>query len=158
MQKTEKWPLDFDAINKGDIITEAQCRAALNPRDDKDFQLKLLTLKEEIERRHAELGTILTIKVTRNSLHILTDAEASEYNENRQQHALRHFVKSHRRLIGVEIGNLSSEQAGEHDRRIAHSANYMTAIKETRKTNRSITATPVSERPKLFADSVAEPR
>lgn len=157
MQETKKWPVDFEAIKKGDIITEAQCRAALSPKDDKDFQLKLLSLKDEIERRHADLGTVLTIKVTRNSLHVLTDPEASEYNESRQQHALRHFVKSHRRLIGVEISNLSPEQAGEHDRRIAHSSNYMSAIKDARKSNRSITATPVSERPKLFADSVAEP-
>ncbi len=152
MQEIEKWPLDFESISKGDVIAEVQCRAVLKPKDDKDFQLKLLALKEQIERKHADAGVVLTIKITRNSLHVLTDAEASEYNETRQQHALRHFVKSHRRLLGVEIVNLSPEQAGEHDRRVAHSATYMTAIKSARKTNRTVTATPVSERPKLFTE------
>lgn len=146
----QKFPLDFDTIKKGDTITEPVCREIIGTaKTEEQYQIGLLGLKQQIERELMQRGIVATIKITRKTIEVLTDAQASEYNEARQNYALKSFVTSHRRMLGVDSSKLTGQQVVEHDRRLTNGATYLTALTEARKTIKGV-ASATSERPKLF--------
>ena len=145
----EKFPLDFDAIEKGSVIEESQCRKIIKHSSETEYQLGLLKLKSLIEDRLQDRGVVVTIKCHKGALVILTDSEASEYNEERQKHSLKAFAVSHRRLIGVDTARLNSEQKMNHERRLVQGGLFLSAINDTRKKILELPPSKEPDRPRL---------
>jgi hypothetical protein len=146
---TEKYPLDFDVLEKGSIVDAETCLRVTKAKSDSEHQLGLLKLRQMIETKLEGRGMRVTIKIEGKALRILTDAEASEYNAERQAKSLKHFAVSHMRLCGVDTANLTPEQRVDHERRVTCGGMFLSGFADVRK---RITELPPTEtaRPNLI--------
>lgn len=116
--KAERWPLDFDALRRGDRLSPEQVeRAVAVPRDSRAYALKAMRLAKTISRHFAEVdGDNVAVVFVKDALHILTHAEQAEYARRR----LRSEVSATVRVIGlghsVDAAQLTVEQREKHDR------------------------------------------
>jgi predicted small secreted protein len=131
---TEKYPFDFDALQKGDLIDAIHIEKVLRlSRGTPAYQLKLMGLKDEVERELMQRGRPVTVKIEKQSLRILTDAEATEYNEARFNHQLRGAKRSFHRQMNVDVSQLTEDQKASHERRVLWQGGIMTAIVNEKK-------------------------
>lgn len=129
-----RWPMDFDALSKGDVIdSEHLQRVTRCEAGTSAYQLKLLAVKNEIERRLAQRDYPVTCKIEKNAIRILSDLEASEYNEGQGELAVRKAYRSLRRLANVDPRNMTEQQQKEHSRRLIAMGATCAAIRETRR-------------------------
>lgn len=132
-----RWPLDFDALEKGHVIDSAKLSQITKcERGTAAYALCTLQVKQEIEKKLAQRDYPVTCKVEKDSIRILTDVEASEYNEIQGEHAVRKAYRALRRQMNVDARNLTEEQQKEHSRRLLHQGMTVSAIRETRRTLR----------------------
>lgn len=131
--RTERWPVDWDSLKKGDFIDRERCEKIVDcPSDSPKYALKLLSFKETVEREMADRGKPVTVRVDHGSLKILTDSEASAYNEDRQRASLRAFSRGHRRNVAVDVAELNDEDKAKHERRLLVGGTILTAIQSAR--------------------------
>ena len=130
----ERYPLDFDALNKGDVLTpESLARITSTEVGTPAYQFAILGLRCEIERELEAAGRPVTVKQDGDGLRILTDEEATDYNHAQLQAGLRKVARSHRRNLLVDRTQLSIEKQKAHDRRLIAEGAYVQSIAETRK-------------------------
>lgn len=151
-----RWPLDFDALSKGDIIDSGRLAEITKSQPGTStYSLRLLQVKEQIERKLLQRDYPVTTKIEGQSLRILTDAEASEYNEQQAEQAVRKAYRSLRRQMNVDVRQLTAEQQTDHGRRLIHQGAIVNAIRETRRNLRIQASTnPVRQ---ALADQPKEP-
>lgn len=132
-----RYPLDFDALKKGDYIPPERIEEIFQIKledDIKAFHLKLLGLKEQIEDRLWARGETATIKIEKDGVRILLDSEAADYNEESFNQALRKAGKAHHRNLHVNVGLLEDEkQLKQHERTLEVQGLVLQAISETHK-------------------------
>lgn len=134
-QPTERYPLDFDALKKGDGISREKCESILrvSATDDK-YGLKLLALKETVVRGLENRGLPVTVVCDHGGLKILTDEEAAEYNPIQFTLGLQKAAQAHRRTMLVDQSGLTVDARKSLDRRIEIQGKVLQAVSETRKT------------------------
>lgn len=110
---SERFPLDFDKLQRGDILSPEQVEAAvLKSRTDPDYRLRCLGLRNMIEAHFADVrGDIATVVVRNDGLQILTHAEQAEYAPMKQAQAIRAYRKRHLELGAVDAAQLPSDEA-----------------------------------------------
>lgn len=114
-----KFPLDYDLLEKGSIITVDTLTAIFNlPADDQRFKLKCLALTGEITRQLSERGIEATVCQCRGAIKVLTDSEATSYNERQGLLGRRKIKRSFRRLVNVDVANLTDKEREAHEKRI----------------------------------------
>jgi hypothetical protein len=119
MSETEKFPLDFDSLKKGDVITADTITAYCGYKpDDTKFGFGALSLKSLIEKRLADRGYPVTTSMRGSDLHILHDSEALFYNINERDAGERKVVRSHRRMLSVDRSQLTDSERTICDRQI----------------------------------------
>lgn len=81
-----KWPIDFDDLNKGDVIS-VECLVAIFKTQPHhvDYGFKAMALIAEIKRRRPDL----TPKQSGRAIRILNDNENAAYATSITTHALR---------------------------------------------------------------------
>lgn len=132
--KTQYHPIDFDSLHKGQVIPVEVLEEALGIKSNKEqYPLKLLGLKDQIKKHMRSIGSPLTVKVRKKELHILMDAQATEYNFNWQKRRLRSSIEFHRQLLEVDSKNLTADEKRIHERRMLVSSRYAQAIRQTSK-------------------------
>src|SRR3990167_11413014 len=116
---TEKFPLDFDLLDKGSVISADTLTDIFSlPVDDPRYRLKCLSLVEQITRQLSDRGIEATVCQSRGSIRVLTDSEATTYNERQGLLGRRKIRKSFRRLLNVDTANLSDKERSAHDKRL----------------------------------------
>ena len=129
-------PFDIEQLAKGVTIHCEEIEAAYHVRrsDHKQYQLAVMQAKQEISKLTArELGQTWTIKQEGDSLRILTDEEAVDYNAVQFDRGRRAMATAHRRLIGVDRSMLSDGRQNEHDRHIFAQATQLQAITDAKR-------------------------
>lgn len=132
----KRWPFDVDAVEKGSIVmTPEQVDEYSNaPRDSKEWRLAMLSLKDQLERGLAARGiTGWTVCENKGALVVLSDADASVYNQRLTDQALRTIVRSSIRMSCVDTEQLNDEQVAEHERRLMRNSYLMQGIREAKK-------------------------
>lgn len=128
-QQAEPWPIDFDLLQKGDSIAVERIEQwAELPRTDARYPLKLLAMRDVVERKCRERGLLVTVKAEHGSLRILLDPEASEWNDKRERSLLGQFARTHQRLNAVDVGQLGDGDRELHERRLTVSGTFMAAF------------------------------
>jgi hypothetical protein len=126
----EKYPLNFDSINKGDTLSceKLQHVTGKTPGTD-EYRYAILGLQALIHER-----TEFTVKIqVDGSLRILTDPEASDHNNKLVLQGYRMICSRHERSLMVDVENLTEEQRTRHDSRLLIQSRYVTALtRETR--------------------------
>lgn len=126
--------IDTNGLGPGDSIDEAACKQVIGISESEDlkgWQLGLLALSTQValqlKKQH---GRELTVRIKDNSLLILTDQQASEYNPRRFDAGLKLARRSHRRLMAVDRSGLTSEQKQLHDNNTRIQAFKLTMLRK----------------------------
>lgn len=133
MQTATRHPIDYDALAQGHTITQDELKRITNCKPGtKQYQLKCLALQSQIEREMRERGRIWTIKIEKDEIRILTDAEASPYNHALQVQARGALFRRFALNSAVNIAELTEDQRKEHDRFMEVDGKYVLALQATR--------------------------
>lgn len=116
-QQAERYPLDFDALAKGQFIPPEQIEAIYAvKRDHKDYQFRCLTLRDEIMREREDLS----VRMHKGGLRINTDQEAAAYHATEAQRACNKVRRQAEHLRSrIVRANLEGQQQIAYDREVA---------------------------------------
>ena len=132
--KVDKFPFDYETINKGDIVSTAEIEVVLSmSKDHPSFRLALLGLKEQLEKGLTSLGKIYTITTENCCLNVLTDEQAAPYNQALFEQRMRGMRRDHYRNMHVDVSLLSDQSKAEHERTLIVQSLKLAAM---RKVNR----------------------
>lgn len=122
----QKFPIDFDALTKGQEFTPVQLREILGKEPGTDaYRFAVMGLQALIHER-----TGFTAKcLTDGSIRVLTDAEAAEHNPKIFAQNLRSLILRHTLSTQVDVDNLNTEQRRNHDRNLMIQSRYISSIK-----------------------------
>jgi len=109
--RANRFPIDYDAAQKGDIISAARVQAIIGRSpSSKLYELRVLALVGKIESSLWEIGKQFTVCQRKGAIHILDDESASNYLEDRSASLFRGMQRSQRRLLAVDRENLTDER------------------------------------------------
>jgi hypothetical protein len=113
----ERFPFDYDALGKGDVITVERLQDLTGlTYGTTAFSLQVLRYQKVIEDELLARGRAVTVCSEKGSLRILTDAEASEYGAKLFASRFRQMMTAHRGCLRVDVTNLDDEQKAAHGR------------------------------------------
>lgn len=135
----ERYPLDIEKVTKGFVLTVDEVeRINRTTRGSKEHGLGLLKLQGWMESELEGRGCCWVIKQESEGLRVLTDAEASTYQEKRRQEDVRSILRGHRKLLHVDANVLTDEERAEHNRRVLVGGYFVQALAHARKQVRSL--------------------
>lgn len=112
MAETEKYPLDFDALEKGQYIDAETLTHIFNVRPGTQlFSLKTMQLKMRIECERADL----IARGEGQGIRILTDEEAGPYLHGRMEAHVRGLAKTSQKRSRIDPNALTPEQRAMHE-------------------------------------------
>ena len=134
------FPLDYDALKKGDEISTEQIEefGRCNREDEKHFRLAALVLKDRITKNCRERGKLFTVVILKGRIRILTDEEAAIYNPRQFRHGFRRQLRALRRLTEVNPEGLSQQQQKDHERNLLVCGKMVQAARSARATINAI--------------------
>jgi hypothetical protein len=128
-QEARRIPLDFESLKKGDILTVEQLEAITHRQQGtNEYNLAVMQLRGEIERRFAESGVIVSLRTIDNELHILTDDHAVGYSEERFSKGMQIMGRAHNKLLGVDTSKLSDNVKPRHERNVIVQGKILQAV------------------------------
>lgn len=112
----ERWPVDVDALKKGDVIPiERVAEIVRVTPDSPRFSLLMFALAKKIERLLWDRRKYWTVRCPREGILILRDDQASKFNNDMIERRKRGLFKSHKRLHHVDVNKLSDADLKKHD-------------------------------------------
>lgn len=106
---TDAFPLDYEALQKGDVITQERIEAIYQVRyqnDPKQFQFRAMSLIESIESERPDL----LARVDGQTVRIMTDIEADEVTNDRIERHVRGIGRNAKRRAVINRDGFSDEQ------------------------------------------------
>lgn len=130
MNEANRYPLDFENLKKGDVVPEKKIADILQlPIGSTGYQFGVIELCKTIEREKTRLNDPVTCVQRKNQIVLLTDEEASHYNDKYFYSGLKRLKSGLMRLLNVDTNKLSAETTKEHQRRIEiNGKTYLGAI------------------------------
>lgn len=133
MNETSRWPIDYDSLNKGDIIPVERCEEITGKRQgDSRYDLALLDLKDRIQGELHDRDKFWTLRTEKGAIKVLTDAEAYTYNHAEQVRARSAQVRRFALQSAVDVDKLSPDQRKEHERNVEVDGKYLQAMQGVR--------------------------
>lgn len=128
------YPIDFDALQKGDEITTQQIEefGRCTHEQEKQFRFAAMSLKDRIVKECRDRGKLFTVIITKMRIRILTDEEAALYNPRQFKQGFRRQVRSLRRLTEVNTSSLSEQQQKDHERNLLVFGKMLQAARSAR--------------------------
>lgn len=131
----QRWPLDFDAINKGDTFTPDRLEVIVNfPKQTNAYRFAVLSLRERIMKELEDRNRPATVAIIKGCLCVLTDEQASVYTQRQCRIKIRGHFRNVKRMRAVCIENLSAEQRKSHERSLCIEGMVAAGIRKTRRT------------------------
>jgi len=119
MEKTTAYPMDFDQLEKGSVITAEQLEQITGfDRKEAGFSLAVMRFSGRVTREMGARGIDVVTRVKKNKLHILEDDEASTYTAERGKIFYRGMCRSLRRMAYIDQANLGDKQRKRHERAV----------------------------------------
>ena len=111
--------IDYDAINKGYIITDAELEKILEcSSDTKVFSHRKMQLQGRIESELRSRGKDWVVSGAKERIEVLVDDCASDHCDKQTVKAVRSIEKHHRKRGAIDTGKLSTERRRTHDRKL----------------------------------------
>lgn len=125
----EKYPIDIDSLQKGDKFSPVELVKITGKQPGTDeYDFAVMNFKAWIEREMDLLDRPVTVRISRGWLCVLTDNEASQYNDKMVKLSVRMMRKRHRKNMQVDCRNLTNDEMKDHERRVLTSGSYIAAI------------------------------
>lgn len=127
------FPVDFDALNKGDFLDNEQLESILGVlQSHRLFKVKALALAARIEKEMRRRGKPATVTVERDGVLVNPDGKASKHNDRQFRLGARKLSRSHRRQMEVDIRQLEPDEAKRHERSLLVNGAVLQAVRSTR--------------------------
>ena len=123
--------LSISDLEKGSVVLQEQIEqiCGVTRRQDVElFRFHQMRIVQQLSKALADRGKVYTVVCRKCNIHVLTDSEASKYNQRAFQNGLKKSRRSTARLISVDVSQLSPSELVEHDRAMNKQARTMTAI------------------------------
>lgn len=105
----ELYPLDVDALQKGDDITEERCQEIIGEESGTDaFRFGMMRICGFIESESAADGRPLHVTCRKNTIHILLDEEDVDHQDRAGWAGYKRFVRSAVKMGQIDQGNLTA--------------------------------------------------
>ena len=131
---SERYPVDVDALCKGDVITIERLENILGmKRHDPRWWRSVLGVKTNIERQLRRGGRVLTLRQRQGDLVVCDDNEASSYNPREIEAGIRRSARAHERNLHVDVGNLDDARRVAHERNLVVYGRMLYAAKSARR-------------------------
>jgi hypothetical protein len=135
---TEIHPFDCSKLNKGDTIPAAVIETATNSkRTDRNYRLKMLNLRDFIFKQLIVEKRPATVRISGDTIKILSDSEASPYNDKHFAFGHQKAQRAFARNLFVDRSKLTEEERITHDHRVYVQGRILQAM---RAESRRITA------------------
>ena len=122
-----------ESLQKGSFISPSEIEGITGVIiGTPNYQFALMQLRYEIENELGHLGRPVTVKSEGAGLRILTDSEASIYNERQGNLARFKLFRAFRRNKNVDEANLSDPERQVHYRTLEVQGKYVQALKRVR--------------------------
>lgn len=129
----------LDRLQKGSVILRKTIEPLLPPfSDEREYQLLVLQWRTGLEARLKDRGLPCTTRSRGygESVVILTDAEASDFNCRAARSYLRRFSRRGTKLNDVDVSNLDNDERKRHESAIRSQAMYQASIDDVSRTLR----------------------
>lgn len=125
----DKYPLDLSVLQKGELIDLPTLEKITSKKHGTpEFQLAVLGIQDRINDR-----TAMTAKITQDGLRILTDSEASEYNQRLFHLGIGRVVRRHGKTLQVDVTTLQPDEQRAHENRLISQSRIVGAIANARR-------------------------
>jgi len=153
METTQRWPVDFDAVKKGDSWSPAQLEGIIGkPRGTDAYRMGVLKFCQRVADELADRDRPATVAEVKGHVRVLTDPEASEHNARSFSAGFRRAKRSFRRTQQIDAANLDAAQQERHTNRLAVFGGMLQAAAAARRlppltpTVRRVPQVPVGEK------------
>lgn len=132
--ETKYYPIDFDAVQKGDEYTPEQLKEITGCEPEtKEYSFAVMSLCSQIMRECAARGSVVTVAMRRGNLCVLNDADAAEYNAKKVDTKFKQANMCHMRRLHVDVSKLDESQAKAHERSVLVQGAMLQAAAAARK-------------------------
>lgn len=130
-KKVSRYPLDYETLKKGDVITVKQIEEIVHKRRyDADFWSATLSLAQEIETRLRDLNRVWVVRHRKGNLVILDDTSASTFLEHDTKRLMFSKLKKRfHQMTHVETEALEPGRREEHMRLVERVGLAMTGMR-----------------------------
>jgi len=133
--ETKQHPIDYESLTKGTVISirEIENITGISSEEIKKFELARLQLRNQIDRELRNIGIEFTVAQVKGNIKVLTDEEASDYNNRKRQAALGQLCNAHAKITSVDASCFDPELKKKHERRVFLSSKFLQAFQNVRK-------------------------
>lgn len=131
----ETTDIDYTTLEKGDVLSVEHCEAVTGVSRDENpnlYGLAVLGLVTQIERELHAAYKRYTVATRKGQIVVMTDPEASEYNDHGFEVGLKKARRAHFRMQQVDVNNLGDDQRATHDAGLIKQAAILSAVRSTR--------------------------
>jgi hypothetical protein len=126
----EEWTFE-----KGQYLQPEWCEAQIGlKRDNLKYSLALMALGKKIEKWLWKNGQRWTVATEDFGIKVLSDADASVYNNSRLLHHFGGMLDRHDHAINVDVTQLEEDARAKHDRQLSVNGAMLSAAITARKT------------------------
>lgn len=133
MATVERYPVDFDVIQKGEVLTWERIAELVGCYPDHATPEQLLSLKGKIERGLWRRDKEWTLRIRHGEIHVLTDTEAAVYNRRYFKSYLRRARRRNRHALAVDRSNMTDEERQAHEQSLLTQGRILVAINVARR-------------------------
>jgi hypothetical protein len=133
-QQATEYPITTTHLRKGSIVSVEVLEEAFGVKRGTDaFQLAALRAADYITKRLAQRGEMVTVAQRKCNLVILTDTEASSYNEQRFDTEIGSAARALRRMAAVDRSQVDATRLAAHDRALEVRGRMLAAARRERR-------------------------
>ena len=124
--------IDLDMIRPGKVIDRAECEKIVNVKKVENpysYQFELLKLGKMLQRELWKVGKKYTVTTMDGEIQILGHADASDYNANRFDLALKAARAANRRMGAVDVSQLTPEQRKDHETGVVRQSRIISMLR-----------------------------
>lgn len=140
---TERFPIDYDTLQKGDYISPEDCERIIAAHKDQGgqrvtrahriYSLRLMVVADEIERECWKLGKRFRVVTDRDGLRVLTDPELAEYAREKFHRHERGLLRENAHARTVDVQLLTDDQRVAHERALIIQGAKLAALASARR-------------------------
>lgn len=151
--------INFEAIHPGYIVKKETLQNIVQIAPDKDvesykkYQLELLSIGQIITSQLDKLNRPYTVVIRKEEIMVLTHAEASKYNQNKFSNGLKKAKRANRKLVHVDVSQLSPAEKERHDAAIIKQSKLVSLIEMGSRPEVKPTGVRVGTRPNPLSKS-----
>lgn len=134
MKKISKYPIDFDAIHKGDSIPASQVQEICGHHiGSPKYSFAALNLCKQIMDYKKKHGEPVTVILKDYGIRVLTDSEAVVYNKTDFDRRISGMFRAHNRQRNVDSNELSEEEKKSWERSIIVQSHIIQSVQTAKK-------------------------